>query len=451
MSLSEQIADFILSFKHEEVATESHTELFDILKLSLVDWCTVGIAGIHEPVSTIVRDLALADAGKADCSVFGAFGKLPPKAAALVNGTTSHALDYDDTHFLHVGHTSAVVFSAALAIAESRGSTGKEFLDAALIGSEVCCHVGQWLGRSHYQAGFHQTATAGTFGATAAACRLLRLDHVQICHAMGLAATRASGLTSQFGTMSKPYHAGMAASNGVEAALLAANGFTARQDGLDCSRGFADTHHAEKRHADTAQPLLGEPFVFGSVQHKFHACCHGLHASIEALQGLKLSHELNAASIESITIETNPRWLKVCNVPTPTTALESKFSYRHSCALVFSDYDSSALSTYSDECCQDSMLERVRELTTVVADETLADTSSRVRVQVEGGTVYEAGFDLADILPTPLREQKVLRKSCVLLNDGVTDNLWSHIRNMELLTTSDFALFCTSIRNCSML
>ena len=444
MNLSEHTADFVTNFTYEEGVTDSHAGLFDILKLSLIDWCSVGIAGIDEPVSAIVRNIALVDGGRADCSVFGASRKLPPKAAALVNGTTSHALDYDDTHFLHVGHTSVVVFSTALAIAESQGATGAEFLDAALIGSEVCCYVGHWLGRSHYQAGFHQTATAGTFGATAAACRLLKLNQQQICNAMGLAATRASGLTSQFGTMSKPYHAGMAASNGVEVALLAANGFTARQDGLDCSHGFADTHHAEQRHADIAMPTLGKAFVFGAVQHKFHACCHGLHASIEALQGLKVSHNLSAASVEAITIETNPRWLEVCNIPRPSTALESKFSYPHSCALVFSDYDTSALLTYSDECCRDSTLDRIRELTRVVADETLTDTSSRVRVQVTDGTVYEASYDLADILPTRIRQEKVLRKSSVLLNDAVTNSLWSLIQDMELLSTSDFALFCAT-------
>lgn len=269
MNISEQIADFVIGFTHEDALSESNTELFDILKLSLVDWCAVGIAGIHEPVSSIVRGLAIDDAGRTDCSVLGASQKLPPKAAALVNGATSHALDYDDTHFLHVGHTSVVVFPATLAIAELQGSTGKEFLAAALIGSEVCCHVGRWLERSHYQAGFHQTATAGTFGATAAACRLLKLSNQHIRHALGFAVTRASGLTSQFGTMSKPYHVGMAASNGVEAALLAANGFTARLDGMDCDRGFADSHHAEKKTAETAMPALGDQYFLTAVQHKF--------------------------------------------------------------------------------------------------------------------------------------------------------------------------------------
>lgn len=442
MTISQQIARFVVDFSSDKVSSELNSDVFEILKLSLVDWSAVGIAGKDEPVSSIVRRQALVDGGRAASGVFGCDEKLPPKAAALVNGTVSHALDYDDTHFMHVGHTSVVVFSACLAIAQAHGSTGRQFLDAALIGSEVCCYVGAWLGRSHYQAGFHQTATAGSFGATAAACRLLGLNHMQTCHAMGLAATRASGLTSQFGTMSKPYHAGMAASNGVEAALLASSGFTARPDGLECDRGFGQTHQSEQGCNDAAIHLLGEEFVFGAVQHKFHACCHGLHACIEALQGIKNQHHIDSAIIESITVETNPRWLKVCNIARPSTALESKFSYRHSCALVFSDYDSSALSTYSDECCADSTLDNIKDRTHVVANPDLHDTASSVRIQLFDGSVYQASHDLADILPTLTRKKRVLQKSQVLLGDQLSANLWSNISGVESLDAADFSLFC---------
>jgi len=437
MSLSEHIADFVVGYTHAEEPSESQTELMHTLKLSLLDWCAVAIAGSSEPVSCIVREQALADAGVEHCSVFGASQKLPMKVAALVNGTLSHALDYDDTHFAHVGHTSVVVFPAVLSIAQAKGSSGRELLDAAFIGSEVACHVGAWLGRSHYQAGFHQTATAGTFGATAAACRLLKLNPLQVRHALGLAATRASGLTSQFGTMSKPYHAGMAASNGVEVALLASRGFTANLDGMECGRGFAETHHAEQENAEPGSALLGGPYVFNAVQHKFHACCHGLHASVEALQYLKDTQGLQASDISSIAVKTNPRWLKVCNVAEPVTALESKFSYKHLCALVFSDYDTSALDTYSEECCRDESLHRIRSLTEVGADDTLPDTASQVFVECANGSVYEAHYDLADILPIRRREQKVLTKACVLLNDQKTAEIWSIINSMDTAIAPD--------------
>lgn len=438
MNLSERIAEFVAGYPHDNAVAEPPPEVIDIVKLSLLDWWAVGIAGIDEPVSTIVRSQVLDEGGKADSSVFGTDQRIPAKAAALVNGTTSHALDYDDTHFLHVGHTSVVVFSAAKAVADLQRASGSHFMQAALIGSEVCCHVGQWLGRSHYQAGFHQTATAGTFGATAAACRLLDMTQEQTLHALGLAATRASGLTSQFGTMSKPYHAGMAAANGVEAALLAARGFSARPDGIECLRGFADTHHAEPARTEIDLSSLGQHYVFGDVQHKLHACCHGLHASIEALQLLKEEYALSADDIADITIHTNSRWLKVCNVPKPATALESKFSYRHSSALVFSDYDSSALSTYSKACCCDQRLDRVRELTNVIADDSLPDTASSVEVRTSDGRTLKQHYDLADRLPVARRQQRVLAKAGVLLGVPLATDLWAQVNRVEQMGSLDF-------------
>ena len=188
-----------------------------VMRLSLVDWAAVALAGNVEPAGSHVRDMVTAEGGAADATI-------------------SHTLDYDDTHFIHIGHTSTVVVPAALAVAEKIGAEAAEFLDACLIGVETTCRVGAWLGREHYHIEFHPTATSGNFGAAMAVARLLRLDVDRAGHAIGLAATRASGLKCQFGTMGKkPYNAGMAASNGVETAKLAASGF------VSCPRGLEGT------------------------------------------------------------------------------------------------------------------------------------------------------------------------------------------------------------------
>lgn len=205
----------------------------DIARLSVFDCLAVAIAGMHEPVSQAVRELVRSEGGAPQASAFGLAQRVPARAAALLNGASAHALDYDDTHFDFVGHPSAAVLPAVLAIAEKRQASGKALLEAFLVGVETTCRVGAWLGRPHYNAGFHQTATSGDFGATAAAARLLGLGADQAGHALGLAATRASGLKCQFGTMSKPFHAGMAASTGVEAATLAGLGFVARPDAIE--------------------------------------------------------------------------------------------------------------------------------------------------------------------------------------------------------------------------
>jgi 2-methylcitrate dehydratase PrpD len=326
-----------------------------------------------------------------------------------------------------------------MAVAEKQSLSGKAFMEAALIGSEVCCYLGNWLGRSHYEAGFHQTATAGIFGAVAAASRLLSLDATQTRHALGIAATRAAGLTSQFGTMSKPYHAGMAASVGVEAAQLASRGFIANVDGIDGTRGFAETHAAAKNDSDHPFSLLGEQYVFTEVQHKLHACCHGLHASIEALEQLKIDKHLKPTDISRIGIETNPRWLAVCNKPSPSTGLESKFSYRHLASLVFSNYNTAALSTYSDTICNDPTLARLRDSTEVVANTQLTDTATRVSVHLGDGSIISAEYDLAHQLPLDIRQQKLLAKCEALLGKPECKSLWDYVSQIETGSTQEFA------------
>ncbi|MEN8198244.1 MAG: MmgE/PrpD family protein [Pseudomonadota bacterium] len=207
-----------------------------VARMSILDWSAVMLAGLDEPVSRMVRRMVGEEGGAPAATVFGLDGKRPARAAALANGAASHALDYDDTHFAYVGHPSVAVFPAALAIAEKTGASGADLLAAFLIGAETACRVGRFLGSSHYQHGFHQTATSGAFGATAACARLMVLSQEQTRHALGIAATRASGLKSQFGTMGKPFHAGMAAANGVEAARLASFGVISRPDGIECEQ-----------------------------------------------------------------------------------------------------------------------------------------------------------------------------------------------------------------------
>ena len=145
-----------------------------VMRLSLVDWAAVALAGNAEPAGSHVRDMVTAKGNAADATVVGSERKLPARSAALANATISHAFDYDDTHFIHIGHTSTVVVPAALAVAEKIGAEAAEFLDACLIGVETACRVGAWLGREHYHIGFHPTATSGSFGAAMAVARLLR-------------------------------------------------------------------------------------------------------------------------------------------------------------------------------------------------------------------------------------------------------------------------------------
>lgn len=412
-----------------------------VMRLSLLDWCAVAIAGQDEPVSRITRAMIEAEAGTPVAHVVGSRLRVPPRAAALVNGATSHALDYDDTHFDHIGHPSVAVVPAALAMAEMTGAAGADFLDAALIGVEASVRIGTWLGRAHYQHGFHQTATAGAFGAAIAAGRLAGLGAEGMAQALGITATRASGLKSQFGTMGKPYHAGMAAANGIEAVLLAKAGFISRPDGLECEQGFGPTHAGAAQDLAGVLEGLGTEFRFERVQHKFHACCHGTHAMLEALALLRGKAPLQA--IEAISVATHPRWLRVCHILSPRTGLEAKFSYRLTAAMALAEVDTGALASFNDRLCADRDLLSLRDRVAVETDESLPDTATRVRIRFRDGSVLEQAFDLDAPIPLDVREAKIRAKAASLLGLARAAAFWGAIGGLGRDGTGAFGAMLT--------
>lgn len=378
----------------------------DVMRLSVIDWMACGLAGQGEPVARATRALVEEEAGAAQATLFGG-GRVPARAAALANGAASHALDYDDTHFAHIGHPSVAVIPAALAMAERQAAGFDAFLKAALAGCEASVRFGLLFGRSHYQQGYHQTATAGAFGAAVAAGLLLGMDRGTMRQALGLVSTRASGLKSQFGTMGKPFNAGMAAANGVEAALLAAGGFVSDPEAIEGLNGFLTTHYCD------GSEVQAPGFLMETVSHKFHACCHGLHATLEALASLA---PLDAAKVTGIEITTHPRWMTVCNQPAPTTGLGAKFSYRTVAGFGVLGIPTSALDTFDDSQCNRADVVRLRDLVTVRTDDSLSEMQARVRVDLRGQSV-EAFHDLDAPLPIDARRARILSKAGALLGD----------------------------------
>ncbi len=410
-----------------------------VAKLSILDWSAVMLAGLGEPVSRMVRAMVAEDGGAPVASVFGLEKKLPPRAAALANGAASHALDYDDTHFAYVGHPSVAVLPAALAIAENTSATGAELLEAFLIGVETACRVGSFLGSAHYQHGFHQTATSGSFGATAASARLMRLNQEQTRHALGIAATRASGLKSQLGTMGKPFHAGMAAANGVEAATLASFGFISRPDGIECEQGFAETHAGAGGNTQETIVDLGDTFWFENVRYKFHACCHGLHAALEALSLIRDEPGFDVGAVSGVTINVNPIWLKVCDIAEPRTGLEAKFSYTLTAAMALAGVDTAALAIFNDAICQRPDLVGLRDMVRVTGDEAMPDTAAAVDVQLGSGATLARQSDLNDVPSLAVRREKLRAKAVSLIGAGAADAVWRVISGLENRTAGEFA------------
>ncbi len=417
--ITHQLSAFIADTQADDIPESTQ----HMLRLSMLDWAACGIAGACEPVARLTRDMVEAEQGAPQAHVFGGQFAIPARAAALVNGATSHALDYDDTHFAHIGHPSVAVLPAALAIGELTGAEGSDLQVAAIIGIETSIRVGVWLGRSHYQVGFHQTGTAGAFGAAAAAARLLKLDAQKIAATLGLVATRASGLKSQFGTMGKPYNAGLAAANGVEAALLVQRGFQPDPLGLEAPQGFGATHAGEAQ--SSALEGLGRDWLFDQISHKFHACCHGLHATLEALSKI---NRPAVSEIAEVHIETHPRWMTVCNQPAPSTGLGAKFSYRMVTAMALLGHSTAALEGFSDGLCADPEIIALRDKVTVSGTEGLSETQARITITLQDGGTLCTTHDLNAPMTLEDRSARIMTKATALIGVQRANAIWEQIQ-----------------------
>jgi 2-methylcitrate dehydratase PrpD len=297
-------------------------------------------------------------------------------------------------------------------------------VDAFLAGAEASVRLGMALGREHYERGFHQTATAGAFGATVAASRLLDLSETDTRNALSLVATRASGLKSQFGTMGKPFNAGIAACNGVEAAGLAQRGFISCDDGIAGPQGFIATH------ADRPEPWPDFPnrFLFEDVKYKFHACCHGTHAMIEALNKVSAA---DLVQMDSLLVRVSPRWLKVCDIKKPRTGLEVKFSYAWLAAMCCNGMETAADVTYQDALADAPALAEMASRVTVEGDARLSDTATEVEVVTARGQTICGAYDLAERLTPEVIGRRLRAKAAALLGAEAAGSLWQSVTELE--------------------
>lgn len=361
-----------------------------VAKQCVMDWFGVTLAGFDEPVARILRD-ECATGSLGPSSVIGSEQRCRPVDAALINGTTSHALDYDDVHPL-IGHPTAAILPAALAVGQAGQCSGISLLRAFIAGYETAAYIGSVVMRSHYERGFHSTATLGSFGAAAAAGLLMNLDPTQIAVALGLAGTQAAGLKSMFGTMAKPFHAGRAAANGVLAARLAARGFTANTSVLETPQGFVAT--MSDGDPLSAPPLPSPGSVVVGTLFKYHASCYLTHSTIEAVSQIRNQLSLAPADVVTIDVHVSPGHLSVCNITSPRTGLETKFSLRHTAALAMAGEDTAAIATFSDRHANDPALIALRERVAIQGDRRHGG-DARVVVETRRGDRTEAMVDVA--------------------------------------------------------
>ncbi|MDH3579344.1 MAG: MmgE/PrpD family protein [Hyphomicrobiales bacterium] len=326
---------------------------------ALLDWFGVTIAGAREPLVEMLA-AECEPAENAPCTLVGRAARSGLLDAALINGAASHALDYDDTHRRLHGHPTVCVAPVALALGEKLGLSGRDVLTGFIAGVEVACNLGEMSDESHYEAGFHATGTMGTFGAAAAAAKLMQLDPSATARALAIAASQASGLKINFGTMTKPLHAGKAAMNGLLAARLAARGFTAHETAIEAPQGFAAAEVPDFAggpiRPDNTRPLAVEETLF-----KYHAACYLTHAALEAIAELRAKHGLDLDDVDTITLFIRPTHFTVCCIPAPQSGLEVKFSIQHVAVMALDGVDTGALASYSDENASDPRYVAARE------------------------------------------------------------------------------------------
>jgi len=332
MSLSEQLSRFVAETSFETLPPEAVARA----KGAILDTIGVALAGCREEAVTIVALRAQKSSASGEASVLGWPLRLPAESAALINGTAVHALDFDDVSYSMRGHPSAPLLPAVLATGEVAGASGRQMLAAFVAGLEVEAKLGAVLGGRHYALGWHATSTLGPLGAAAAAAKLLGLDDARIGAALGIAASMAGGLRANFGTMTKPLHAGLAARSGVEAALLAEAGFTASADAIGGESGFLAAFLAQPPGEDLRLDNLGDPFeiVSPGLAQKLYPCCYATHRAVDA--ALELASEIDPGQIESVDVAVSRGTsMPLITGRLPDTGLEGKFSLQYCVAAAF--------------------------------------------------------------------------------------------------------------------
>ncbi len=295
-----ELARFAAELTYEKIPPP----VIEHIKLCLLDTLGCGLFGSTLPWAKIVTDFARELGGKQESTVWGRHLKVSAPNAALANGTAVHSFELDDLHKTSIVHPGAVAVPPALALAENLGDCdGKEFLTAVVAGYEVAIRVGMSVGTPHLQRGFHPTGTNGTFGAGAAAGRIIRLDPDKMTHTLGIAGTQAAGLmAAQYSAMVKRMHAGRAAQSGVYAALLAQRGLTGITNILEADYGGYCKVMADVSDLEKLTTGLGEEFEAARVGFKPYAAGGSTHTAHEAVKSIMETNNLNADMIDKITI-----------------------------------------------------------------------------------------------------------------------------------------------------
>ena len=371
------LAKFVESLSYDDLSEDD----IRAVERAFVDTCGVIISGMDEPPTTIAKE-TLAESGSVP--LWGQDRGTTTTDAAFVHGIAGHSQDYDDVSWGMSGHPSVTMIPAVLALARSEEVSGEQAIEAYVAGFETQCYISAAINPSHYQHGWHSTATLGTFGAAAAAAKALDLDVEATGHALNAAASMAAGLKQNFGTMTKPMHVGQAARSGVTVARLASGGFTAASDAIDGDRGFLELYAGDEPVSYTALPDLDRPTALAThgICVKKYPCCYYTHTSIYAAERVAEDNDVDPEDVESIRVVTSPGPADALHYPDPDTGLEAKFSLEYTVASGIAR-PHVGVAAFEDDNIDDSDVQYVRERVQWVVDDSLEYNDTTVELQLE--------------------------------------------------------------------
>jgi 2-methylcitrate dehydratase PrpD len=411
------LARYIVAARFEDLPEAARNEA----GRSLLNWMGVAVGGSHHETVAIALAAVAPFAGPPQAGVFGRKDRLDVMNAAFLNGVSSHVFDFDDTDLLTAVHPSAPVAPALLAFAEYRKISGPDFINAMVLGIEAECRVARAVTPAMQDIGWHATGAAGVFGAAVATGKLLGLDEVRMCHAIGLAATQPVGLREMFGSMTKSFHPGRAAQNGMLAALLAEQGYTSSLHGIEAKRGWGNVLSTEQ-HYDAITENLGNHYEIFRNTYKPFACGLVVHPVIDGCIQLRNENALTADMIDRIDLSVHPIVLELTSKRTPRTGLEGKFSVYYAAAVAIVAGQAGE-AQFSDAAVNDKATSALRDRVETIVDKSLAQDQARISIRLRDGRVLDRFITHAvGSVENPMTDQQLDAKFAGLVEGILPDD-----------------------------
>lgn len=411
-TISDQMAAFIFDTDYDSLSAD----VLGMTKLCILDWLGSVYAGKGARPAMAILLAAKSLGGNPEATLLSDGSQSSAYMAALVNAAASHVVEMDDLHKGSILHPAAPVIPAALAMAEREGASGRELLAAIVVGYEVAIRVGEAMGPSHYQF-WHATGTCGTFGAAAAAGKILGLSKQELAAALGSAGTQAAGLWEFLvdGAMSKQLHPAKAAADGLLAALLAEQGFTAASRIFEGDKGFCRAMAKEPDLGRLTQGLGAGPLRILSTSFKAHAACYHIHSAIDAVLEIRRKHPLQAPEVEKVQIALYPAALDLLEKVEPQDPYAAKFNIPF-CVATALVYGQVGISAFTTDRLHDPKIQGLMKRISLVRDPELGKAYPErwpaiAEITARGGQTHAARIDFPRGDPkNPMTQEELVAK-----------------------------------------